>query len=93
MMQIKFTTFRHWKGTVEYHRTKDIIHVQQLLGHRNIKNTMIYINYDKAVFGEGRCDEFTVKVAGNIDEDKELIEAGFEYVTVRDGLNIYRKRK
>lgn len=47
LAEIKFTTFRHWKATMEYHKTKDVIHVQQLLGHKNIQNTMIYINLNK----------------------------------------------
>jgi hypothetical protein len=38
-------------------------------------------------------DDYVVKVAENVEEDKELIEAGFEYVTDRDCLKIYRKRK
>jgi integrase len=25
--EITFKTLRHWKGTMEYHRTKDILHV------------------------------------------------------------------
>jgi hypothetical protein len=32
-------------------------------------------------------------VARSFEEDKELVEAGFEYVTDRDDLKIYRKRK
>jgi integrase len=35
--QITFHTFRHWKATMEYHRTKDILYVMKLLGHKNIK--------------------------------------------------------
>jgi hypothetical protein len=31
--------------------------------------------------------------AKNIEEKKELIEAGFEYITESDGLKIYKKRK
>jgi site-specific recombinase XerC len=30
------------KGTMEYHRTKDILYVKQVLGHKNIKNTLVY---------------------------------------------------
>ena len=93
IMKIHFTTFRHWKGTMEYHKTKDILHVKKLLGHKNIKNTLIYIDYEKIAFGPEVDDEFTVKVASNVNEDKELIEAGFQYVTDRDGLKIYRRRK
>ncbi|MEM2111943.1 MAG: hypothetical protein QXX08_08735 [Candidatus Bathyarchaeia archaeon] len=39
------------------------------------------------------ADEYTVRVDHTIEEDKQLIEAGFEYVTERDGYKIYRKRK
>jgi integrase len=42
IQQITFHTFRHWKGRTEYRRTKDILYVMRLLGHRNIKNTLIY---------------------------------------------------
>lgn len=47
--QISFKTLRHFKASTEYHRTKDILHVMQFLGHRNIKNTLIYthlINFE-----------------------------------------------
>ncbi len=27
---------------MEYHKAKDILHVQQLLGHRSIKKTLLY---------------------------------------------------
>jgi hypothetical protein len=53
---------------------------------------VIYINLEQTYF-RATNEEFTVRVASTIEEDKELIEAGFEYVTDRDGLKIYRKRK
>jgi len=37
--------------------------------------------------------EYHVKTAQNVKEDEELIAAGFEYVTERDEIKIYRKRK
>jgi len=39
--KITFNTFRHWRATIEYTKTTDILHVMQLLGHRNIKSTLI----------------------------------------------------
>jgi hypothetical protein len=27
-----------------YHKTKDIVHVQRKMGHRSLKNTLIYID-------------------------------------------------
>jgi len=58
IVQTKFHTLRHWKATMEYHRTKDILHVMQLLGHKNINNTLIYtqlITFEN--------DDFHVRVA------------------------------
>ncbi|MEM2968093.1 MAG: site-specific integrase [Candidatus Bathyarchaeia archaeon] len=72
--QITFHTFRHWKATMEYHKTKDILHVMRLLGHKSIKNTLVYT---QLVAFEN--DDFVCKTAENVKEAKELIEAGFEY--------------
>jgi len=85
---ITFQTFRHFKGTMEYHRTKDILHVMRVLGHKNIKNT---IRYTHLVRFED--DEFVCKTAGTVEDAKELVEAGFDYVTDIDGFKLFRKRK
>ena len=93
MLKVPLTSIRHWKATTEYHKTKDILHVKQLLGHKSLQSTMVYIDIERAVYGEHGEEEFTTRVAHKIEEDRELIEAGFEYVTERDGAKIYRKRK
>jgi len=92
ILKIAFHTFRHWKATVEYHRTKDIIHVMKLLGHRNINNTLVYITLEEALF-QGGSDEFYSAVARSVEEARKLIEAGFEYVCDFDGIKLFRKRK
>jgi integrase len=93
LLQIHPHTFRHWKGTTEYHKTKDIIHVKTILGHKNITSTMVYINLENAIFLE-QNDEWTCKIAHNEDEVTKLIEAGFEYVTdINNGNKAFRKRK
>ncbi|MCW4043914.1 MAG: tyrosine-type recombinase/integrase [Candidatus Bathyarchaeota archaeon] len=89
LKQIHFHTLRHWKATMEYHRTKDILHVKQLLGHKQLKNTEIYthlLNFES--------DDWHVSFAKNLDEETKLIEAGFEYVrySEKDEVAIYRKR-
>jgi len=76
----------------EYHKTRNILHAQQVLGHRDIRNTLIYINLEKALF-QNSADEFHVKVAQNLDEACKLLEVGFEYITEIDGAQIFRKRK
>jgi len=67
----------------------------QILGHRNIRNTLIYITVEKGLFQETTDDQYHVKVAKNTEESIKLIEVGFEYVTgeYNDGGKIFRKRK
>ena len=78
---------------MEYHKTKDILHVKELLRHRRIENTMIYINLEKLLFRNENDEEFHAKVAKDIDEACELVKVGFEYVTEYQGGKIFRKRK
>jgi integrase len=88
LRQISFKTLRHWKATMEYHRTKDILHVMNVLGHKNIKNTLIYTHL---VSMEG--DDYISKVAWNLEQSCKLVEAGFDYVTDVEGAKLFRKRK
>jgi integrase len=87
--RISFRTLRHFKATMEYHKTKDILHVKRLLGHRRIENTLVYTHL--IAF---RDDEYVSKVAHTAEEASALIEAGFEYVcTTPEDLMLFKKRK
>ena len=92
LREIHFHTLRHWKATMLYHRTKDPLHVMSFLGHKSMKNTLLYIQLEEALFKE-ISDGFTCKVAKTVEDAKDLIESGFEYVTEMDGLKLFRKRK
>ncbi|MFP3985031.1 MAG: hypothetical protein ACLFU9_03560 [Candidatus Bathyarchaeia archaeon] len=73
---------------MEYHKTKDILHVMKMLDHRNIQNTLLYtqlINFE--------TDEFHAATAKNIQEAQKLVEVGFEYVCDFNDLKLFRKRK
>jgi integrase len=88
LLQVHFHTLRHWKATMEYHRTKDILHVKQILGHRSLNNTLLYtqfINFPN--------DDFAAKVAHTEQEACQLIEAGFEFVYDFGSNKVFRKRK
>jgi integrase len=88
LLLIHFHTLRYWKATMEYAKTKDILHLMQLLGHRDIRHTLKYTQL--VSFNN---DEYSCKVAKTIDEATQLIEAGFEYVTQMGDLKLFRKRK
>jgi hypothetical protein len=73
---------------MEYHRTKDILCVMQLLGHRNIKNTLVYthlISFEN--------DDYHSATAQTIGEATKLVEAGFDYVCTHNDVMLFRKRK
>ena len=93
LTKIHFHTLRHWKATITYHQTKDPYYVQHLLGHKALSSTEVYINIDHALFEAGANDQFTVRIAQEPEEIKELLEAGFEYVCQKDTLIFLRKRK
>jgi len=88
LRQIHFHSFRHWKATMEYQRTKNILYVKQLLGHRRLENTEIYthlVNFES--------DEYHSATARTIEEAKQLIEAGFEFVCEMQEVKLFKKRK
>jgi integrase len=89
ILQIHFHTFRHWKATMEYHRTKDILHVMRLLGHKSIANTLIYTQLVE--FEDD--DKYCTAVANNVKDARKLLETGFEYVCSHKDEMLFRKRK
>ena len=89
LQKISIKTFRHWKATMEYHRTKDILYVKELLGHKSLKNTLVYTHL--VSFEEENA--YTIKVASTIDEFTALLESGFEYISDFEGRKVLRKRK
>jgi integrase len=86
--KIAFKTLRHYKATMFYHQTKDILATMQLLGHKNIRNTLVYthlVNFES--------EDYVCKVAKTVEEAKVLVESGFDYVTEVDGIKLFKKRK
>jgi integrase len=92
LRKVTLHTFRHWKATTEYHKTRDIYYVKTILGHKSLQSTDVYINVEASYYLKD-SDEWICKIASTVKEDAELIETGFEYVTERDGLKLFKKRK
>ena len=88
IIKISFKTFRHWGATMTYHYTRNILLVKKLLGHKKIESTMKYTQLIQ--FEE---DEFDVATATSIEEAKELLAVGFNYITEKNGIMLFRKPK
>jgi len=88
---IRLYDFRHFKATMEYHKTKDLLHVKALLGHKDLRTTLRYTQLLETLGN----DEYHCKTAINTKEASDLIEHGFEYVATvpSENLMLFRKRK
>ncbi len=93
LKEIHFHTLRHWKATMLYHKTRDVLYVKEFLGHKRLDSTLKYINIERALFYKGKPEEFHVRIAEGSEEIKGLLEVGFEHVCEKDGLLFFRKRK
>jgi len=92
LLKIGLHTFRHWKATMLYHETRDIVLVKEFLGHKTLDVTLLYIQIEKALF-RNETENFTVKATKEPEEIQALLEVGFEYVCKKDDLMYFRKRK
>lgn len=71
-----------------FHYTKNLILVQKTLGHKSINNTVKYTH-----LVHFKDDEFDVATATIVEEAKELAATGFDYFTMMNGIQIFRKPK
>jgi integrase len=93
LLQIHFHTFRHWKATTDYYKTRDDRMIRHVLGHKTATMTDRYIHIVETLYHD-ESGEWTCKVAHTEKEAIELIEQGFTYVNnLGDTTALYRKRK
>ena len=53
-----------------YHQTKDVLYVMRFLRHRSIKNTLVYIQLEEALF-QHEAEDYICKIADTVDEAKQ----------------------
>ncbi|MBS7659782.1 MAG: hypothetical protein QXK78_00085 [Candidatus Bathyarchaeia archaeon] len=70
-------------------KTSDALRVMKTLGHRSIKNALIYTHLIEGL----KDDEYICKVARTPEEFAQLIGASFEHVCEHEGLKLFRRRK
>jgi integrase len=75
--KIHFHTFRHCKALREYHKTRDLIHVMVILGHRKIETTYKYLRLYHQIYKPQQPDQFITKIASTKKERIELLSDGW----------------
>lgn len=73
---------------VAHYTHGNVLIVQKLLGHKSIQNTMKYIHMIHF-----KDDEFDVEAATNVEEAKQLLSAGFNYVLEKNNIMLFRRPK
>jgi integrase len=90
LKKIPLKSLRNYSGAQFYlNNERDAIGTMRHLRHKKLETTMHYLraivlDYDP---------EYISRISTTIEEDTKLIEAGFQYITERDGIKLYRKRK
>lgn len=92
-LKIHYHTFRHCKALREYHKTRSMLHVKKVLGHKSILTTQRYVELYTEIYGDILPEDYVCETASTVDEAKKLVEAGFDYVSEIDGIQLYRKVK
>ena len=90
-LKIHLHTFRHCKALREYHKTKDVLHVMYVLGHKKVETTMIYVRLYNQIYKPQQPDQFVTKIASTKEERIELMNDGWNLVD-KEGVDWYFRK-
>ncbi len=65
-----------------------LVLVKELLGRRRRENTMKYTRLVKF-----KDSDFDVETATTVDQAKEFLKVGFDYIAEKDGIMLFRRPK
>jgi integrase len=89
LLLVQLRTFRHWGGTmIAKYTNGNVLMVKKMLGHKRVENSMKYIGLI-----DFNDDEFEVTTATSVDEAKQVLSAGFDYVTEKNGIMLFKRPK
>jgi len=85
---IRLYDFRHYFCTKKLNDIGNPYTVMVLMGHRKLETTQKYMHLLN--FND---DEWTCTGATTVQDAMKLVEAGFQYVTTIEGVQLFKKRK
>jgi len=85
---IRLYDFRHYFCTKKLNDIGNPYTVMVLMGHTKLETTQRYMHLLNL-----NDDEWTVNGATTVEQAKKLLEAGFQYQTTIEGIQLFRKRK
>ncbi|WGM90184.1 MAG: tyrosine-type recombinase/integrase [Candidatus Bathyarchaeum tardum] len=90
-LKIHLHTFRHCFALRTYHRTKDILHLKMLMGHKSLLTTQRYVEIYCQLYDSGKPTQFITKIATTKKERCSLINEGWEFIK-NDGDDWYFRK-
>lgn len=87
LTKIHYHTFRHCKALREYHKTRDILHVMVVLGHRKIDTTYRYVRLYHQIYKPQQPNQFIT----NKEERIEIMNDGWNLIN-KDGADWYFRK-
>ena len=85
---IRLYDIRHYFCTKKCYEIQNPWIVMNLMGHKRLETTQIYMHMLNLEEGEWICQGAETK-----EQAMKLIEAGFQYVTTIEGIQLFKKRK
>jgi len=85
---IRLYDFRHYFCTKKLNDINNPYTVMILMGHKKLTTTQRYMHLINTENDEWECSGATTK-----EQAIKLIEAGFQYVTTIEGVQLFKKRK
>ena len=73
---------------IAHYTNGNMLTIKKLLGHKRIENSMKYVGM--ITFKD---DQFEVTTATTVEEAKQVLSAGFDYVTEKNGIMLFRRPK
>jgi integrase len=95
LLTVRLYDFRHFFGTMRYWKYRDVPLTAQDMGHRDYNTTSKYLHLCR-IAELMTEDGWICKTAETPEQEKQLIESGYEFVNKRlepSYLAFYRKRK
>ncbi|MCK4884879.1 tyrosine-type recombinase/integrase, partial [Candidatus Bathyarchaeota archaeon] len=90
-IKIHYHTFRHAFAIRTYHRTKDILYVKTMLGHKSLLTTQKYVEIYSQIYDSNTPDQFISKVAVTKEERCTLLNDGWTFIK-NDGKEWYFRK-
>jgi integrase len=92
LLRVHPHTFRHWAITMEYAKTKDLMHCKEKFGHKSVLSTIRYVQLIKQQWESD--DQYYSTIVRTAKEAEFLSSQGWEHaVTMPDGTVMRKKKK